>query len=104
MENLLEFILAIITLLSGAGWLTERRKRKAESEKAELDVSTTFVKEFNENIVNPLKEEINKLRSAINAVSQCPSYPPCPIVDELRKAAAPSSQTELDSTSKKTDL
>lgn len=104
MENLLEFILAIITLLSGAGWLTERRKRKAESEKAELDVSTTFVKEFNENIVNPLKEEINKLRSAINAVSQCPSYPPCPIVDELRKTAAPSSRTELDSTSKKTDL
>lgn len=37
MENILEFILAIITLLSGAGWLTERRKRKAESEKAELD-------------------------------------------------------------------
>ena len=34
---MLDFILAIITLLSGAGWITERRKRKVESEKAELD-------------------------------------------------------------------
>ena len=37
MNPMLDFILAIITLLSGAGWITERRKRKAESEKVELD-------------------------------------------------------------------
>ncbi len=104
MNPILDFILALITLLSGAGWLTERRKRRAESEKAELDVSTTFVKEFNENIVNPLKEEINKLRSAINAVSQCPSYPPCPIVDELRKTTAPVSSADMASASNRKEL
>ncbi len=57
MNPLLDFILSIVTLLSGAGWLTERRKRKAESEKAVLDVSTSFVREFDENIVSPLKED-----------------------------------------------
>ncbi|MCQ2278896.1 MAG: hypothetical protein MJZ62_06300 [Bacteroidales bacterium] len=57
MNPLLDFILSIVTLLSGAGWLTERRKRKAESEKAVLDVSTSFVRGFDENIVSPLKED-----------------------------------------------
>jgi len=85
MNTIFDFILALATLLSGAGWLTERRKRKAESEKAELDVSTIYVKEFNDNIVAPLKEELALHRKAINAVTQCPSYPPCPIIQEMRK-------------------
>ena len=83
MNPLFDFILALITLLSGAGWLTERRKRRAENEKAELDVSTFYVKEFNENIVNPLKEELAKNRAAINAVVSCPRYPNCPVIHEL---------------------
>ena len=37
MNPILDFVLALITLLSGAGWLTERRKRRAENEKAELE-------------------------------------------------------------------
>lgn len=83
MESLLDFILALATLLSGAGWLTERRKRKADSEKAELDVSTIYVKEFNENIVTPLKEELAKNRAAIHSVVTCPRYPDCPVVREI---------------------
>ena len=83
MNPLFDFILALITLLSGAGWLTERRKRRADSEKAELDVSTIYVKEFNENIVKPLKEELAKNRAAINAVVTCPRYPDCPVVREV---------------------
>ena len=83
MNPIFDFILALATILSGAGWLTERRKRRAENEKAELDVSTFYVKEFNENIVNPLKEELAKNRAAINAVVSCPRYPDCPVIHEL---------------------
>ena len=88
MNPIFDFILALATILSGAGWLTERRKRRAENEKAELDVSTFYVKEFNENIVNPLKEELAKNRAAINAVVTCPKYPDCPVIHELNDRAA----------------
>ncbi len=87
MNPIFDFILALATILSGAGWLTERRKRRAENEKAELDVSTFYVKEFNENIVNPLKEELAKNRAAINAVVSCPRYPDCPVVHEISDRA-----------------
>ncbi len=87
MNPIFDFILALATILSGAGWLTERRNRRAESEKAELDVSTFYVKEFNENIVNPLKEELAKNRAAINAVVTCPRYPDCPVIHELNDRA-----------------
>ena len=89
MSTLFDFILAMTTLLSGAGWITERRKRRADSEKAELDVSTIYVKEFNDNIVTPLKEELAIHRKAMDAVTRCPNYPPCPIVEEMRKEARP---------------
>ena len=105
MTPILDFILALITLLSGAGWLTERRKRRAESEKAELDVSTTYVKEFYENIVIPLKEELALFRSAIKSISRCPRYPDCPVIDELNDTiVTPIAKTELDSSSKKSSL
>ena len=42
-----------------------------------------YVKEFNENIVKPLKEELAKNRAAINAVVTCPRYPDCPVVREV---------------------
>ncbi|MCQ2299841.1 MAG: hypothetical protein MJZ81_06945 [Bacteroidales bacterium] len=85
MEIILNFILALTTLLGGMGWLVERRKHKAEGEKAELDVSVIYVKEFQKHIVEPLKEEIQKNRNAISMMVYCPKYPDCPVMSQLQK-------------------
>ena len=85
METILNFVLALTTLLGGMGWLVERRKHTAEGEKAELDVSVIYVKEFQENIVKPLKEELLRHRSAINAITQCSMYPNCPVLKQTQE-------------------
>ena len=51
--------------------------------KAELDVSVSYVKEFYQNIVIPLKEELALFRSAVQIISACPRYPDCPVLREL---------------------
>ena len=83
MDSILQFILSLVTVLSGAGWIVERRKRNAENKKAELDVSVSYVKEFYQNIVIPLKEELALFRSAVQIISACPRYPDCPVLREL---------------------
>ena len=85
MEIILNFILALTTLLGGMGWLVERRKHRAEGEKAELDVSVIYIKEFEKHIVEPLKEEIQKNRNAISMMVYCPKYPDCPVMSQLQK-------------------
>lgn len=92
MNDILQFILAVLTLISGAGWITEHRKRRAENEKAELDVSVAYVKEFYENIVIPLKEELALFRSAVKSISRCPRYPDCPVMSELNDTMPPASK------------
>ena len=85
METILNFILALTTLLGGMGWLVERRKHRVEGEKAELDVSVIYVKEFQKNIVEPLKEELLRHRTAINAITLCSKYPDCPVLKQAQE-------------------
>ena len=86
-----KIILAIITLLSSCGWFVsgrkyrqEVRKSRAEAEREELDLSVQYVKEFKENIYDPLQEEVRKLRTAIEAVGTCEHRDDCPVIDKLR--------------------
>lgn len=89
---MIEIILAFISLLSGCGWLVSGRKyrqevraAKAEAEQKEFDVSKEYVKEFRENIAQPLQEEVQKLRAAIEAVNGCDHRHECPVVDRLHE-------------------
>ncbi|MCQ2295132.1 MAG: hypothetical protein MJZ67_05715 [Bacteroidales bacterium] len=91
---MIEIILAIISLLTSCGWLVsgkkyrqEVRAAQAEAEQKEFDVSKEYVKEFRENIAKPLQEEVQKLRSAIEAVNTCSHRAECPVVDKLHEGA-----------------
>lgn len=86
-----EIILALIALLGNCGWFIsgrkhrqEVRKAKAEAEKAELDLSVQYIKEFKTNIYDPLHQEVQKLRQAIEAVGTCDHRDDCPVVDQLQ--------------------
>lgn len=86
-----EIILAFVSLLSSCGWLVsgrkyrqEVRKSRAEAEREELDLSVQYIKEFKDNIYEPLQEEVRKLRTAIEAVGTCQHRDGCPVMDKLR--------------------
>lgn len=90
-----KIILALITLLSSCGWIVsgrkyrqEVRKSSAEAEQEELNLSVNYVKEFQENIYEPLREEVHKLRTAIEAVGTCPRRDSCPVLDRLCDSTA----------------
>ena len=79
-------ILAVISLISGCGWIMNRRKYR-------LDLSTEFASKFRELIARPLEDEVmklrtevNQLRDAIQRIGDCPHSGSCPVRDELAKS------------------
>lgn len=88
--DITSIILSFVALFGNCGWLlshrkyrAEVRKTKAEAEREELDVSVQYVKEFKENIYEPLQEEVKKLRTAIERVGNCEHRSDCPVIDHL---------------------
>lgn len=98
--GLVSAVVAITTLRSTA------RKAKAEAAKAEADAETVRIDNADhatrilmENIVKPLKEEMNetkkelsrntremaRLRKALNAANSCDYSDNCPVLSSLRK-------------------
>ena len=92
MENLVSIILALVALLGNCGWLVSGRKYRHEVHKAQAEansedfqLSKQYVDEFKANIYEPLAEELQKLRTAIEKVSDCPYYGQCPVVHQLHQ-------------------
>ncbi len=96
-EAILSIVLAIISMVSGCGWIVNRRKYKQEVEnlKAEtlqkyMDLAKEYVEQFRINIVEPLQKEvhnlrteINQLKDAIEKVNDCPYRDNCPVRKRL---------------------
>lgn len=96
-ETILSIVLALITLLSGCGWIVNRRKYKQEVEqlKAEnrqkyMDLAKEYVEQFRINIVEPIQKEVRHLRTeikqlkdAIEKVNDCPYRDNCPVRKQL---------------------
>lgn len=81
-----EIILAVITLVSSSGWVVSRsqlRRSKAQAEKEELDLSAEYVKSFKNEIYEPLRSELQKLRQSIEKINNCPHRGNCPVAHEL---------------------
>ena len=90
---------SIIALLTTCGWVVDgrlhRKKVKEQdilNQKAEMELSKTYVDEFKENIAKPLQAEIKGLRrdvknlqKAIKQANSCPHSDDCPVLDELQK-------------------
>lgn len=92
-------ILAVTNLLTGGCWIADRRKRRKEADglevenhQKEMDLAKSYVDEFKENIVEPLRKEVSglrrdvkNLRNAIQKINDCPHADGCPVYDELQK-------------------
>ena len=92
-------ILAIISFLSGLGWMLDRKKHRQEVEalradnrQKDMNLSKMYVDEFNLNIVVPLQQRVQRLESqierlhdAIEGINSCPYRAECPVLSSLAK-------------------
>lgn len=92
-------ILAVLTLLSGGGWLLDRHKHrqeieslKADNRQKDMNLSRDYVTEWRTYIAEPLQREVGELRNevaalrnAIQRIGDCPHRAECPVLDELHK-------------------
>lgn len=95
-------ILGVIGLLNGCGWMMDRKRHRRLIESLETDnrlkemnLSKMYVDEFRMNIAKPLqvevgdlKNEIAKLKNAIQRISDCDYRGSCPVYDELQRFQA----------------
>lgn len=96
--NWTSIILGLFTLLSSCGWFINWRKYRQEVEGQmadnhlkEMSLSKQYVDEFSKNIGGPLKKEVNELRNevtrlrhAIQKINSCPHRDDCPVLHSLQ--------------------
>ena len=99
MNEWLNWVLSILTLVAGGGWLFDRKRHrqevesiKADNKKKDMELSKMYVDEFKENIADPLRHEVRELRTeithlrnAIQRINDCPHSDACPVYSELQK-------------------
>lgn len=97
-ENYVSLISLLLNLVFGGGFLitivtlkSERKKADATARSAELDNVEKASDILMENIVKPLKEDLNelreetiKLRKAINKANGCTFSDSCPVLEQLQ--------------------
>ena len=74
-----------------------RKKANAEADAQQISNASALMQEYQTNIVEPLKKEVNALRTnirsltkAINRINDCAHVADCPVRNELQK------QTDAD--------
>lgn len=99
MNETLNWLLSVLTLVAGGGWIFDRRRHRHEMEslradnrQKEMNLSKMYVDEFKANIADPLRREVaalkretKNLRNAIQKINDCPHAADCPVYDELQK-------------------
>ena len=95
-------ILALITLVSGCGWIIDRRKHRQEVEslradnrQKEMNLSKDYVTEWRTYIAEPLQREVGELRqevaalrNAIQKIDACAYRDGCPVLESLSTSCA----------------
>ena len=98
-HELTSIVLAVISLVSGCGWIVNRSKymaevkgMRADNRQKDMNLSKDYVDEFRRNIGEPLQDlvkdlrnERNKLRNALQKIDECPHRNECPVDDELQR-------------------
>lgn len=93
------WMMGLLTLIAGGGWLFDKKRHrqevesiKADNKKKDMELSKMYVDEFKQNIAEPLrrevrelKKEVKKLNNAIGKIQDCPHAAGCPVYDELQK-------------------
>ena len=94
-------ILAVISFLSGLGWMLDRKKHRQEVESLradnrmkDMELGKAYVDEFHSNIARPLQEEVKdlrmeiaQLRNAIQRIGDCDYRAECPVLRKLQHSA-----------------
>ena len=99
-EMIVSIVLAIVSMVNGWGWVTNRRKYKVEVKNLEAqikdletdmrhkeqDMDIDLVKNYWELSAAPLKEEVSELRNevkelrdAVQKINDCPFSGDCPV-------------------------
>ena len=87
--------LGMLTLLGGFGWIFDHKRHKHEMEglkadnrQKEMDLGKDYVTEWHTYIAEPLlrevgelRQEVNKLRYAIQRIERCDYRANCPVLD-----------------------
>lgn len=67
------WLLGLLTLIAGGGWLFDKKRHrqevesiKADNKKKDMELSKMYVDEFKENIAEPLRQEIEQLRAEVS--------------------------------------
>lgn len=96
------WIMGLLTLIAGGGWLFDKKRHRqevesirADNKKKNMELSKMYVDEFKQNIADPLRREVGGLRrevkylrNAIQKIYDCPHAADCPVYDELQKQQA----------------
>lgn len=87
-EMILSIVLAVISMVNGWGWVTNRRKYKVEVKNLEaetrqkyMDLAKMYVEEYAKNIAHPLETRVNELtnevkelKNELESVKKCACY------------------------------
>lgn len=103
----LEVVRIVLEVVLGGGFIVTvatikatKKKSRAEALQAEMELGKSYVAEFTQNIVEPLKTEVSelkkdinglkrelaRLRKAINKTNNCEWVDSCPVVRELQSS------------------
>ena len=110
MNEWLNWVMGLLTLVAGGGWLFDRKRHRQEVEsiradnrQKDLDLSKDYVESFRKEIADPLrrevrelKKEVKKLNNAIGKIQDCPHAGDCPVYDELQKQQNDDERTNQD--------
>ena len=110
MNEWLNWVMGLLTLVAGGGWLFDRKRHrqevesiKADNRQKDLDLSKDYVESFRKEIADPLrrevrelKKEVKKLNNAIGKIQDCPHAGDCPVYDELQKQQNDDERTNQD--------
>ena len=110
MNDWLNWVLSVLTLAAGGGWLFDRKRHrqevesiKADNRQKDLDLSKDYVESFRKEIADPLRREVGglrrevkHLRDAIQKINDCPHAADCPVYDELQKQQNDDERTNQD--------
>ena len=73
MNDWLNWVLSVLTLIAGGGWLFDKKRHrqevesiKADNKKKDMELSKMYVDEFKENIAEPLRQEMEQLRAEVS--------------------------------------
>lgn len=94
--------LALISLVSGCGWVVNHRKYKqevknlaADSRLKDMELAQLYVQQFEETIGKPLRKqvgdlqnEIAQLRDAIQRIDYCAHRDDCPVLEHCSTSNA----------------